>query len=198
MKDHDPNPRVGASVRARPDPMAAAERKARLLELLAIFVRQGHVTPGEVDASLGRPPYESVLDELKDLRERVSEFEAERAWSDAERGFLEEGISGLEADLRTARERAAEHRARIAALEEQLQTARRTTVRLIDASATSLSTLKQVRSELAVENPATDVLDPLFRNLQAVASAVQDLDGLALGAAARARTPDRTPPPLSP
>ena len=100
-------------------------------------------------------------------------------------------ISLMAHALRDEAQRAKESTDRIAYLEGQLRTARRTAIRVINASQTSLATVKQVRSDLAVENPPQDVLDPLVHSLEQVVSTVQDLKGLARESKVR-------PPPQAP
>ena len=178
-RDRTSKPESIAGDVPRADPAVIARRKQRFLELLRIFAQRGQLTPEEVDEALGRSTSPCLLMEVESLRQRVVDLNAERRWSDGTREFLEDEVSALEAALRDEAQRAKESTDRIAYLEGQLRTARRTAIRLINASETSLATVKQVRSDLAVENPPQDVLDPLVHSLEQVVSTVQDLEGLA-------------------
>jgi hypothetical protein len=174
------------------NPATFAEKKERLLALVAVLVRRGAVTTDELAKSLGQPSALEQSEELRILQQRLSDLAAELRLTQLSREFLEDEVGVLESSLGRERERVNERSVRIAQLEGQLADTRRTTLKLITTSRTSLTTLKKVRSELVSERFAQSALNPLVRDLQEMATAVQELHALAFVKAATEPTPPPT------
>jgi chromosome segregation ATPase len=177
--------------RTAQDPALYSEKKQRLLELLAIYMRQGHLTMDDVARAVGYPTEFEMPEVTKALRRHVTDLEAEVRHAKATEAFAEAEMTELETSLARERELLQESLARIAHLEAQLQDARRTTVKLTVASRESLKTMKRVRTELVAETFGRDALNPLLHDLQQMAQTVQELHTLALvGEAAGSLQPE--------
>jgi chromosome segregation ATPase len=166
------------------NPATFAEKKERLLALVAVLVRRGAMTPDELAKALGQPSALEQSEELKILQQRLSDLSSELRLTQLSREFLEDEVEVLESALGRERGLVNERSARIAQLEGQLADTRRTTLKLITTSRTSLTTLKKVRNELVSERFAQSALNPLVRDLQEMAIAVQELHALAVVKAA--------------
>ncbi len=173
-------PAVSRRVEGGRDSAAYAEKKARLLELLALFVKHGHVSFEDLSKSLGWPPAAEPPAEPAALRQRITDLEKELRAANLSRELLEDEVGGLESALRQERELVKEEMGRMAHLEGQLRDARRTAVKLIGASRTSLTTLRKVRSDPLTGSFAREALDPLLHDLREVATTVQELHTLAV------------------
>jgi hypothetical protein len=186
-----PNSMIESAAGIIPDPGLYAEKKSRLLELLAIFTRQGHLTLEEVNEALGRPAGPDLPKAFTVLQKRVWDLDVELRWERAVGDFLEGDAAELEGALGKERERVRRSMARIARLEQQLQDARRTAADLVAASKNSLTTLRKVRTELVEEEFAREALNPLLHDLRQVAETVQELNTLAYVRAAAGPVPPR-------
>ena len=166
--------------RADPEDPVFKEKKQRLLELVTIYSRQGHLTHDELQESLGEPRDDDLPALVQRLERNVGELEAELRYARASEGFLEAESTELESALSKERELVEEGLVRIAHLETQLRVARQTSVKLIAASLESLKALKRARGELGDATFGREALDPLRRDLQEMAQTIQELHVLAL------------------
>ena len=196
----DPSPVGGGrgSIAAAADEQEAAfrDRKERLLELLAIYTGQGHLTHDEIGRCLGLPSDTELPALLRRLEADVEDLEAEVRYTKASDRFFEAETDDLEVALAEERDLVGESLVRIAHLESQLREARLTTLKLIAASRESLVALRRIQSELAPESFAQEALTPLISDLHQMADTIQELHTLALiRTTARADNLHRVPVP---
>ena len=154
--------------------------KRKLLELLEILARRGDLRLEEVAGAIGGP---SDLPMIRDL-------EAEILWRRAMMDVLAEDHEDLEARLGYERAIVMRGQTRIRGLERRLEDAQRIVTKLVDASRSSLVTLKKVRGEHPEESFANEIISPIVRDIGDVARVAQELRAIALiKASAGAREP---------
>lgn len=162
------------------NPVLFFDAKAKILDLLKVFADHGYVSLEDVAVALDRTSELVSPKELEALRARVGRLETELEWERASRAMIESDFEESERVLASERELVKESLARIASLEQKLKDARRTTVKLIAASRSSLESLKRVRSELVTQTFAHEALNPLVHDLHEMAQTVQELSTLAV------------------